>query len=79
MLKKSVYIICLIFPILLGDQLSAQTTNKEKTAFQTSREWKPVTDTRADIAIVYGVGGNPSDETKTMNFEDRVQSWRDRG
>jgi len=79
MLKKSVYIICLIFPILLGERLSAQTTNKEKTAFQTSREWKPVTDTRADIAIVYGVGGNPSDETKTMNFEDRVQSWRDRG
>ena len=52
---------------------------KEKTAFQTSREWKPVTDTRADVAIVYGVGGNPSDRTRALPFEDRVQSWRDKG
>lgn len=46
----------------------------EKTAFQTGGEWKPVTDVRADIAIVYGVG-----DSKDMTFEQRVQSWRDRG
>lgn len=52
---------------------------REKTTFQTSQHWKPVTDTRADVAIVYGVGGNPSDRVKGKTFEERVQSWRDRG
>lgn len=54
-------------------------TPKEKTAFQTSREWCPTIDNRADVAIVYGVGGNPSDKSKRIPFEERVQSWRDRG
>ena len=52
---------------------------REKTSFQTSREWKPLTDTRADIAIVYGVGGNPSDRNPPPPFEQRVKSWRKRG
>jgi len=52
---------------------------REKTAFQTSQQWKPVTDIRADVAIVYGVGGNPSDKVKGRTFEERVQSWRDKG
>ena len=55
------------------------TVNKEKTAFQTGQPWKPTTDVRADIAIVYGVGGNPSEKRADMTFEERVQSWRDRG
>lgn len=29
--------------------------------------------------MVYGVGGNPSDRTKSIPFEERVKSWRDRG
>lgn len=52
---------------------------REKTAFQTGQPWKPTTDTRADIAIVYGVGGNPSEKRVNMTFEQRVQSWRDKG
>ena len=48
----------------------------EKTAFQTSGQWKPVTDVRADVAIVYGAGDN---RRTGMTFEERVQSWRDRG
>lgn len=55
------------------------TEAREKTSFQTSQHWKPVTDTRADIAMVYGVGGNPSDKHKGKSFEERVQSWRERG
>ena len=47
---------------------------KEKTGFQTSSPWKPTTDSRADIAIVYGAG-----DRRGMTFEERVQSWRDRG
>src|SRR5690606_6646948 len=43
------------------------------------QHWKPTTDVRADIAMVYGVGGNPSDKTKGKSFEERVKSWRDRG
>ena len=48
--------------------------SKEKTAFQTSGPWKPVTDIRADIAIVYG-----ANDRKELTFEQRVKSWRDRG
>ncbi len=29
--------------------------------------------------MVYGVGGNPSDRSRRISFEDRVKSWRDRG
>lgn len=46
----------------------------EKTTFQTGGVWKPTTDTRSDVAIVYGVSDHPG-----MTFEQRVQSWRDKG
>ena len=45
----------------------------EKTIFQTSSHWKPVTDVRADVAIVYGTHDRPD-----MTFEQRIQSWRGR-
>lgn len=57
----------------------AQKTDNVKTTFQTSREWRPTIDNRADAVMVYGVGGNPSDRSKKMSFEDRVKSWKDRG
>lgn len=57
----------------------AQTKDKVKTTFQTSREWRPTIDNRADAAMIYGVGGNPSDKSKRIAFEERVKSWRDRG
>jgi hypothetical protein len=47
---------------------------REKTTFQTSGPWKPATDVRADIAIVYGIHDRPD-----MTFEQRVKSWRDHG
>ncbi len=47
---------------------------REKTAFQTSSPWIPEIDTRSDMAIVYGTG-----DRKGSTFEQRVQSWRDRG
>ncbi len=46
----------------------------EKTAFQTAGAWKPVTDVRADIAIVYG-----ANDYKDITFKERVKSWRDHG
>lgn len=52
---------------------------KEKTVFQTSQPWKPAIDNRGDVAIIYGVGGNPSDNSEKISFEQRVKSWRDRG
>lgn len=57
----------------------AQNNKKVKTTFQTSREWKATIDNRADAVIVYGVGGNPSDRSKKLSFEERVQSWKERG
>ncbi|WP_339750671.1 hypothetical protein [Algoriphagus aquimarinus] len=50
---------------------------KEKTAFQTSNPWKPVTDVRSDVAIVYSVKDHHG--KADMNFEQRVQTWRDKG
>ena len=57
----------------------AEQKNREKTVFQTSREWRPTIDNRGDVAIVYGVGGNPSDRSRRIPFEERVKSWRERG
>ena len=81
--NKTIWIGCFISTLLsTGCQPKERTTiaeNKEKTAFQTSREWKPTIDSRGDIAIIYGVGGNPSDHHKRVPFEERVQSWREKG
>lgn len=46
------------------------SAQKEKTTFQTGGPWKPVTDIRSDLVMVYGAGGN---------FAQRVKSWRDHG
>ena len=54
-----------------------ETGPKEKTAFQTSNPWKPVTDVRADVAIVYSVKDHHG--KAEMSFEQRVQTWRDKG
>jgi len=50
-----------------------------KTTFQSSREWRPTIDNRADAVMVYGVGGNPSDRSARTSFEERVRSWKDKG
>lgn len=49
----------------------------EKTVFQTSNPWKPVIDIRADVAIIYSVKDHH--EKGDMTFEQRVQTWRNRG
>lgn len=81
------FISIVLFLNLLG--ISCQTVQEksqsgikvhEKTSFQTGQPWRPTMDNRADVAIIYGVGGNPSDrESDEMTFEERVKSWRDRG
>ena len=59
---------------------AAAPRDSVKTTFQSSREWRPTIDNRADAVMVYGVGGNPSDKNrKGYTFEERVKSWRDHG
>lgn len=77
---------CIAFSLLSTSCLTGQkgteaipAERREKTAFQTGQPWKPTTDVRADVAIVYGVGGNPSEKRSGLTFEQRVQSWRDKG
>lgn len=53
---------------------SATEHPRQKTAFQTSSQWIPQIDVRSDVAIVYG-----TNDRKGETFEQRVQSWRDRG
>ena len=65
--------------LLAGCQMKTTKINSpdsggEKTCFQTAGQWKPVTDVRSDIAIVYG-----ANDRRGMTFEERIQSWRDRG
>lgn len=84
---KSVHLSCLVltslFSLIVCTDLCAQSasihpshknTLAEKTSFQTSGPWKPSTDIRSDIAMVYGTSDRP-----TMTFEQRAQSWRDHG
>ncbi len=56
-----------------------QNERREKTAFQTCHPWRPTIDVRADVAIVYGVGGNPFEKAQDITFEQRIDSWRKRG
>jgi hypothetical protein len=56
---------------------ASRNTSREKTIFQTANPWKPVTDTRADVAIVYSV--KEHHEKGSLTFEQRVQTWRDKG
>ncbi len=65
--------------LVSGILLKAQTSKEIKTTFQTAHEWRPTIDIRADAAMIYGVGGNPSDSAHEISFEDRVKSWADRG
>ena len=53
---------------------SASAQQREQTTFQTSAHWKPATDIRADLVMVYGANDHPGE-----TFCQRVQSWRDRG
>lgn len=58
---------------------TGDNTEMEKTVFQTGSGWMPEIDVRADVAIVYGVNGNPSDKSELNSFESRVQSWKEHG
>lgn len=70
---------CCLLACGLSAVAGTQPTERVKTTFQSSREWRPTIDNRADAVMVYGVGGNPSDRSKRISFEERVASWRDRG
>lgn len=81
-MQKTVLIYAIPFLLLLActkpsQREHIQETPKEKTAFQTSNPWKPVTDVRADVAIVYSVKDHHG--KADMTFEERVQTWRDKG
>lgn len=52
---------------------------RDHTAFQTSYPWSERIDNRADIAIVYGVGGNPTDKGGKLSIEERLATWQEKG
>ncbi len=63
-----------LFTLLTGCVEKQETEQTAKTIFQTSGPWKPLTDVRADAALVYGTVDRPG-----LSFEQRLQSWRDKG
>src|SRR5690606_22597931 len=88
--KRSIHAVVLGVIVVLASCTSSNTNKKnstsvpedsvlEKTVFQTGSGWVPEIDVRADVAIVYGVNGNPSDQSQLNSFETRLQSWRDHG
>ncbi len=52
----------------------AQSGPEAKTIFQTAEPWKTETDIRADGVMVYGTADKPG-----VTFEQRMQSWKNRG
>ena len=81
-MKTRLFVWILSAVVLSGCRTQTETSvfGSEKTAFQTSGQWKPVTDVRADVAIVYGAGDRRAmNDRPGMTFEERVQTWRDRG
>ncbi len=66
-------LVILLFVSCMGNNTSS-TQKKEKTCFQTSGPWKPVTDIRADVAIIYG-----ANDRKDFSFVQRMKSWQDKG
>jgi hypothetical protein len=73
-------IIAVLFFLCIHTHAQQKTTSptngpaSQKTTFQTSSPWIPQIDVRSDMTIVYGVN-----DRKGSTFEQRVQSWRDRG
>ena len=55
-------------------QESKTESKSEKTVFQTFSHWRPEIDVRSDIAIIYS-----ANDREDMSFEERVETWRDRG
>lgn len=78
-MKNTGFFALLVFAAMLSSCCGSRRSDGVKTTFQTSREWRPTIDNRADAAMVYGVGGNPSDNSDRIPFEERVRSWRERG
>lgn len=76
-MKKS-YLLCFLLcascSVYKQQYNSANEHPRQKTIFQTASPWIPQIDVRSDVAVVYG-----TNDHKNMTFEQRVQSWRDRG
>lgn len=75
-MKKTSILIALLAASV---SVTAQVKDPVKTTFQSSREWRPTIDNRADAVMIYGTGGNPSDKSKRIPFEERVKTWQDKG
>ena len=67
--KQCRLMVCLLLLMVLPT-----AAQREKTTFQTSGQWKPTTDVRADAVMVYGINSNSQHP-----FSERVRSWRERG
>ena len=65
---------CLTLMLLLAAACQPMTAQREKTTFQTAGPWKPSTDVRADVVMVYG-----ANDRQGQSFRQRVDSWRDHG
>lgn len=66
-------LVILLFVNCMGNNTSS-SQKREKTCFQTSGPWKPVTDIRADVAIIYG-----ANDRKDLSFIERMKSWQEKG
>lgn len=64
---------CFVLPLLLAAAAcSGPAQDRVKTIFQTSTEWRPTLDNRADAAIIYGT-------ISPESLQERLRSWQERG
>jgi len=76
-MKKTTLLCCLLavsYAVFAQKYDATKEHPRQKTTFQTSSPWIPQIDVRSDMAIVYG-----TNDRKGETFEQRVQSWRDKG
>lgn len=76
-MKKTTLLCCLLTvscAVFAQKYDSTKEHPRQKTTFQTGSPWIPQIDVRSDMAIVYG-----TNDRKGETFEQRVQSWRDKG
>lgn len=74
------FLLSISFSYCKAQSLKQDTTgHRQKTVFQTGSPWLPQIDIRSDVAIIYGVNGNPSDKNNKGSFLNRVNSWREKG
>lgn len=77
MKKYSIIVLGALSVLCASCVSSKKADDYPKTTFQTTSAWKSSIDVRADAVIVYGMDNHRA--PVQVSFEDRINSWREKG